>query len=111
MTIYTKGFYASSTDEGRVIFSLASTGEEPKKILRVIYTNALTNDVILNIKLEREAITENVYIPVIANALPERVIQLDLAIPVGETVTGILLPRVSGVQGTLVGFVEYEIAT
>jgi len=111
MTIYTLGFYVTSTNAGTEIFSLTSTGEEPKKILRVIYTNALTNDMILTIRLERETITENVYIPVVANALPERIIQLDLAIPVGETIVGILYPRIMGSQGTLVGFIEYEMAT
>jgi len=110
MTIYSSGFYVTSSNAGTEIFSLTSTGEEPKKILRLLYTNAYTSDMVLNIRLERETIAENIFIPVLANALPERIIQLNLSIPVGMTISGILTPRVMGSQGTLVGFVEYEIA-
>lgn len=110
MTIYTKGItFITSTDEGAEAFTLMSTEEEPKKLLRVVYWDVVTNPLYLSIWLERQQIAKDIPLEVIADATPERVIEVDVVIPLGWMVKGIIKAKTAGSQGTLVGMIEYEI--
>lgn len=110
MTIYSKGIpYVTSTDEGTEAFSLTSTEEEPKRLLRVVYWDVITNPIYLSIWLERQQIAKDIPLEVVADAMPERVIEVDVMIPLGQVVRGIIKAKTAGSQGTLVGMVEYEI--
>jgi len=109
MTIYTKGFRVTSSDAGAEVVSLISTTEETKKALRICYTDVITNPVVLWVNIEREKIVDDVPLEVIADATPERIIQLDATIPVGQQLRAYVKPLTLGSQGTIVGFLEYEI--
>jgi len=108
MVVYSKGFLVSSSDEGATLFTLTSTDEERKKALRIIYYD-VTDEVDLDVNLEREKIVDGIPIEVIADAMPERVITLDVEIPVGQTLLGLLKSHGAGAPGILSGFLEYEI--
>jgi len=109
MTVYTKGIRVTTVDAGVSMFSLTSTEEEKKKALRIVYCLAETHEAVLNVTLEREKIVENVPIELLAITAPERVIELDVEIPVGQTLEGTLTPETATEQQTFHGFVEYEI--
>jgi hypothetical protein len=111
MTIYNKGINGiMSTNEGREIFSFMSTEEEPKRVLRLVITKITGNPVILNIRLEREFIAEEIPLVPVAGSDLERILELDVSLPVGMDLKGVITPRVMGSQGVVDGWVEYEIA-
>lgn len=109
MTIYTKGIKVTTVDAGVSMFTLTSTEEEKKKALRIVYCLAETYEATLDVLLEREKIVENVPIELLAITAPERVIELNVEIPVGQTLEGILTPETATEQQPFHGFVEYEI--
>jgi len=109
MTIYTKGIKVTTVDAGVEMFSLTSTEEEKKKALRIVYCLAETYEAVMNVHLEREKIAENIPIELLAITAPERVIEIDVEIPVGETLTGTLTPETATEQQVFHGFLEYEI--
>lgn len=109
-TVYTKGINgAASTNAGAEAVTLTSTEEEKKKALRLVYWDVGSNAMLANIWVERERLAENIPLEVLADAMPERVVEIDHEIPVGETLKVILTPQVAGSQGTLDGALEYEI--
>ena len=110
MVIYNKGLRTdNSTDEGKEIFSLTSKEEEKYKVRRIIITDVLTNPLYIELWIERDRIGEAIPLEVASDISPERVIDLDTEIPVGYTFSVIIKPQNSGNQGSVRGWVEYEI--
>ena len=110
MVIYNKGINnGTSSDEGNTVLQITSTAEEKKKVRRLIITDVNTNPVVLEVWLERERICENIPLEVANDIAPERVIDLDVEVPVGQTLKFVLKPQTSGNQGSIDGWVEYEI--
>ena len=110
MVIYNKGLSRdNSTNEGKEIFSLTSKEEEKYKVRRIIITDVEDNPLILEVWVERDRIGDNIPLEVAADIAPERVIDLDVEIPVGYTFSVKIKPQNSGNQGSVRGWVEYEI--
>ena len=110
MAIYNKGLSReNSTDDGKEIFSLTSKEEEKYRVRRIIITDVNTNSLIMEIWVERDRIGENIPLEVASDLAPERVIDLDVDIPVGHTFSVKIKPQNSGNQGSVRGWVEYEI--
>jgi len=110
MVIYNKGINGkASSDDGNTVLQITSTEEEKKKVRRLIITDVNTNPMVLEVWLEREKICDDIPLEVANDIMPERVIDLDVEIPVGQTLKFVLKPQTSGNQGTLDGWVEYEI--
>lgn len=110
MTVYNKGIdNVVSTDAGATAFEITSTEEEKKKVRRIVITDIATQAIAIDITLEREKIVDNLPLEVVADLMPERVIELDVEIPVGQTLKGILTPQTAGSQGYMDAWVEYEI--
>jgi len=110
MAIYNKGLSTdSSSDEGKEIFSLTSKEEEKYKVRRIVITDVVTNPLIMEIWVERDRIGENIPLEVAADIAPERVIDIDMEIPVGYTFSVKIKPQTSGNQGSVRGWVEYEV--
>jgi len=110
MVIYNKGLSTdSSTNEGKKIFSLTSKAEEKYKVRRILITDVLTNPLFVELWIERDRIGEAIPLPVISDATPERVIDVDAEIPEGYEFSVVIKPQVSGSQGSVRGWVEYEI--
>jgi len=110
MVIYNKGLSRdNSTNEGKEIFSLTSKEEEKYKVRRIIITDVVTNPLTMEIWLERDRIGDSIPLEVVADATPERVIDVDVEIPVGYTFSIKIKPQTSGNQGSVRGWVEYEI--
>jgi len=108
--IYNKGLSRdNSTDEGKEIFSLTSKEEEKYKVRRIVITDVNTNPLVMEIWIERDRIGEDIPLEVLANATPERIIDIDAEIPVGYTFSVRIKPQTSGSQGSVRGWVEYEI--
>jgi len=110
MVIYNKGLSRdNSTDEGKEIFSLTSKEEEKYKVRRIIITDVVTNPLLMEVWIERDRIGENIPLEVAADIAPERVIDIDAEISVGHTFSIKIKPQSSGNQGSVRGWVEYEI--
>jgi len=110
MVIYNKGLSRdNSTNEGKEIFSLTSKEEEKYKVRRIIITDVVTNPLIMEIWVERDRIGENIPLEVASDIAPERVIDIDAEIPVGYKFSVKIKPQTSGNQGSVRGWVEYEI--
>jgi len=108
--IYNKGLTReNSINEGKEIFSLTSKEEEKYKVRRIVITDVKDNPLIMEIWIERDRIGENIPLEVVADATPERVIDVDAEIPVGYTFSIKIKPQNSGSQGSVRGWVEYEI--
>ena len=110
MVIYNKGLRTdSSTDAGKEIFSLTSKAEEKYKVRRVVITDVVSNPLYMELWIERDRIGESIPLEVISGATPERIIDVDVEIPVGYTFSIKIKPQNSGNQGSVRGWVEYEI--
>jgi len=110
MVIYNKGLSRdNSTDEGKEIFSLTSKEEEKYKVRRIVITDIVTNPLLMEVWVERDRIGEDIHLEVAADIAPERVIDIDMEIPVGYTFSIKIKPQNSGNQGSVRGWVEYEI--
>jgi len=108
--IYNKGLSReNSTNEGKEIFSLASKEEEKYKVRRIVITDVEDNPLIMEIWVERDRIGEDIPLEVAADIAPERVIDIDAEIPVGFTFSIRIKPQTSGNQGSVRGWVEYEV--
>ena len=110
MIIYSKGISVTSTDAGAEAFKITSTEEEKKTVKYIEYTDVVTNPVLIDVWLEREKIVDSLPLEAVANAMPERRIELNVEIPVGETLIGKLTPQVAAAHGVLDGAVYYTIA-
>lgn len=110
MVIYYKGLSTSaSVDEGKTILELVSSEEEKKKARRIVITDVYNNPLLMDIWLENERIAEEIPLEVVSDATPERVIDLDVEIPVGKRLTVKIKPQTAGNQGSVRGWVEYEL--
>jgi len=110
MVIYNKGLSRdNSTDEGKTIFTLTSKEEEKYKVRRIVITDIVSNKIIMEVWIERDRICEDIPLEVASDLAPERVIDLDAEIPVGHTFSIKIKPQSSGSQGSVRGWVEYEI--
>jgi len=109
MVIYKGLSRDNSTDEGKTIFTLTSKEEEKYKVRRIVITDVVTNSLIMEIWVERDRIGENIPLEVASDIAPERVIDIDMEIPVGYTFSVKIKPQTSGNQGSVRGWVEYEI--
>ena len=110
MVIYNKGLSRDdSTDDGKTIFTLTSKEEEKKRVRRIVITDVKTNPLLMEIWVERDRIGEDIPLETISGATPERIIDIDAEIPVGYTFSVIIKPQTSGSQGSVRGWVEYEI--
>jgi len=110
MVIYNKGLSRdNSTNEGKEIFSLTSKEEEKYKVRRIVITDVYSNSLVLEVWVERDRIGENIPLEVASDLSPERVIDLDVEIPVGYTFSIKIKPQSSGNQGSVRGWVEYEV--
>jgi len=110
MAIYNKGLSReNSTNEGKEIFSLTSKAEEKYKVRRIVITDVENNPLIMEIWIERDRIGESIPLEVAGDIAPERVIDIDAVIPVGYTFSIKIKPQNSGNQGSVRGWVEYEI--
>ena len=110
MVIYNKGLSRdNSTNEGRKIFSLTSKVEEKYKVRRIVITDVVSNPLLMEVWIERDRIGEAIPLEVIADATPERIIDIDAEIPEGHEFSIVIKPQTSGNQGSVRGWVEYEI--
>ena len=110
MVIYNKGLSRdNSTDEGKKIFSLISKPEEKYKVRRIVITDVNTNPLLMEVWVERDRIGDAIPLEVANDIAPERVIDLDTEIPEGYEFSIIIKPQNSGSQGSVRGWVEYEI--
>jgi len=110
MVIYNKGLNTdNSTDAGKEIFSLTSKAEEKYKVRRVVITDVVSNPLYMELWVERDRIGESIPLEVASDIAPERVIDVDVEIPVGYTFSIKIKPQNSGNQGSVRGWVEYEI--
>ena len=110
MVIYNKGLGRdSSADEGKKIFSLISKVGEKYKVRRIVITDVVSNPLLMELWIERDRIGEAIPLEVIADATPERIIDVDAEIPEGHEFSVIIKPQTSGYQGSVRGWVEYEI--
>ena len=110
MVIYNKGLSReNSTDDGKTIFTLTSKEEEKYKVRRIVITDVNSNPLIMEVWVERDRICESIPLEVVSDLAPERVIDLDVDIPVGHTFSIKIKPQNSGNQGSVRGWVEYEI--
>jgi len=112
MVIYNKGLRRdNSTNEGKEIFSLTSKEEEKYKVRRIVITDVETNPLVMEIWVERDRIGEEIPLEVASDIAPERIIDVDAEIPVGHTFSIKIKPQNSGSQGSVRGWVEYEIVS
>jgi len=109
MIAYSKGIAVTSTDDGAEAFEITSSEEEAKTALYMEFWDVGTHPVLLTVWLEREKIVDAVPLEVVADLMPVRRIDLNIKVPIGETLTAKLKPQVSGSQGTLDGLVYYNI--
>jgi len=110
MVIYNKGLSReNSTDDGKRIFRLTSKEEEKYKVRRIVITDVVSNPLIMEIWVERDRIGDNIPLEVASDMTPERIIDIDAEIPVGYTFSVVIKPQTSGNQGSVRGWVEYEI--
>jgi len=110
MVIYNKGLSRDySTDEGKKIFSLISKAETKFKVRRIIITDVMDNPLFMELWIERDRIGEGIPLEKIWDAMPERIIEVDAEIPEGHEFSVVIKPQNPGYQGTLRGWVEYEI--
>jgi len=110
MVIYNKGLSRdNSTDEGKKIFTLTSKPEEKYKVRRIVITDVVSNPILIELWIERDRIGEAIPLEVIADATPERIIDVDAEIPEGYEFSVVIKPQTSGNQGSVRGWVEYEI--
>jgi len=110
MVIYNKGLsLENSTNEGKEIFSLTSKGEEKYKVRRILITDVWNYSLYMDVWIEREKICDNVPLTAKTGIMPERVIDIDVEIPVGYTFSIKIKPQTAGNQGAVSGWVEYEI--
>jgi len=110
MVIYNKGLSRdNSTDEGKKIFSLISKPEEKYKVRRIVITDVNTNPLLMEIWVERDRIGDAIPLEVANDLAPERAIDLDTEIPEGFEFSVVIKPQNSGSQGSVRGWVEYEI--
>ena len=108
--IYNKGLSReNSTNEGKKIFSLISKPEEKVKVRRIVITDVLSNPLIMELWIEQERIGEAIPLEVISDATPERIIDVDAEIPEGYEFSVVIKPQTSGNQGSVRGWVEYEL--
>jgi len=108
--IYNKGLSReNSENEGKKIFSLISKPEEKVKVRRIVITDVSSNPLIMEIWIERDRIGEGIPLEVISDAMPERIIDVDAEVPEGYEFSVIIKPQTSGNQGSVRGWVEYEI--
>jgi len=110
MVIYNKGLSTdASTNAGKKIFSLISKVEEKYKVRRIVITDVVSNPLLMEVWIERDRIGEAIPLEVISDATPERIIDVDAEIPEGHEFSVVIKPQVSGNQGSVRGWVEYEI--
>ena len=110
MVIYNKGLaLENSTDEGKTIFTLTSKEEEKYKVRRILITDVWNYSLYMEVWVEREKICDALPLTAKTGIMPERVIDIDVEIPVGRTFSVIIKPQTSGNQGAVSGWVEYEI--
>ena len=109
MTVYSIGIEVTSTDTGATAFEITSTEEEKKSVTKLEYIDIGSHPVLLTVWLEREKIVDAIPLEVVADLMPVRTIELNVDIPVGETLIGKLSPQGSGNQGTMDGLVYYNI--
>ena len=109
MIVYSLGIAATSTNDGVTAFEITSTEEEKKTVTYLEYTDVTLEPVNLTIWLEREKIVDAVPIEEVTLSMPPRRIELNVEIPVGETLTAKLTPQVSSAHGRMDGWVYYTI--
>ena len=109
MTIYSVGIEATSTDAGAAAFEITSTEEEKKSVTKLEYTDIGSHPIHLTVWLEREKIVDAIPLEVVADLMPVRTIEMNIEIPVGETLIGKLTPQGGSNQGTMDGLVYYNI--
>ena len=109
MIAYSLGISTTSTAAGATAFEVTSTEEEAKTVDFVEYWDIGSNPVFLTVWLEREKIVDSIPLEVVANCMPVRRIDLNVAIPVGETLTAKLISQGSSAHGVMEGMVSYRI--
>lgn len=109
MIAYSMGIAATSTDAGETAFEITSTEEEMKTVTYLEYTDVTLEPVLLTVWLEREKIVDAIPIEEVTLSMPPRRIELNVEIPVGETLTAKLTPQVGSAQGRMDGWVYYTI--
>lgn len=109
MTKFTKGIDVTSTDAGATAFEITSTEEEKKKANVIHVTAAISQRTTLTVWLEREKVVDDVPIEILGLISGGYDIPLDIVIPVGQTLKGILTPQEAATHGKVHGWVEYEI--
>lgn len=110
MIAYSLGIAVTSTDAGATAFAITSTEEETKTVRKIEYTDITTHPLLLSVWLEREQIVEDVPLEEVADLMPVRTIELNVEIPVGQTLTCKVKPQTAASQGVMDGLVYYEIA-
>jgi len=108
MPFYYKGFsHVNTKDEEEIVVSITSTEEEKKRIDALLITKDV-NQGIMTTYIEREKIIEDFRTGVIteSNAL---VLDLDLDVPVGQTLKITLKNVVVGTNAEIYGAIKYEL--
>lgn len=109
MAIYTEGFFEKSCDAETKLVDLVSTEEEKKKVLSVFISAVTTEEVYLNVTLERESLIDRMPMPIDAFSEPVWEISVDVEIPVGQTLKVLGLSTNAGTAGIVSGYIQYEI--
>ena len=109
MTKLTEGFITTSTASGAEVFSLTSTEEETKHANLIHVQEVLTHKTLLTVWLEREKIADAIPLEEIATVSRGIDIPLDVDIPVGQTLKGVLTDEVAASHGIVSGWLEYEL--
>jgi len=78
-------------------------------VRRIIITDVMGNSLIMELWIERDRIGEAIPLEVISDATPERIIDVDAEIPEGHEFSVVIKPQTSGNQGSVRGWVEYEL--
>ena len=110
MIVYSKGMETASVNEGATMFELVSTEEEKKTALYMLIWDLRNHPVTMTIWLEREKIVDTIPLEVYTDIAPPRRIELNIEIPVGETLLAKATPKSAGAHGTIEGALFYTIA-
>lgn len=110
MTLYEKGFdHTNTTDVEEEVEMLASTEEEPKRVVKVVIVDEPDQDGFLYGYIEREKIMDGCPLFVQTFGAIERHYPIDLEIPIGKIFTLKCKNKVAATNISASGYIEYEI--
>lgn len=109
MVRYVEGFKNIAVDAEVELIDLASTEEEKKRLITIYIQKIVTEELYLNIVLERESIIKDLVLEIDAYAEPAWKVDINQEIPSGQTLKILGKSTNSGTPGAVTGYIEYEI--